>query len=120
MMNSTTDLPTQNETWGFYGSMGGHSAAAWPLAFAAIAKATDADPDAVRAFLDSRHGRHFADTVVDRMASGASVAGAIDSAVATWLGWTIGRQTSRQYGIPRGIPYLTGFVLQSGIELEAA
>jgi hypothetical protein len=31
------------------------------------------------------------------------------------MGWTIGRQTSKQYGIPRGLPYLTGFVIHCEI-----
>ena len=40
--------------------------------------------------------------------------------VTEWMGWTIGRQTSKQYGIPRGLPYLTGFVTHCGIIEEAA
>ena len=31
------------------------------------------------------------------------------------MGWTIGRQTSKQYGIPKGLPYLTGFVIHREI-----
>ena len=34
------------------------------------------------------------------------------------MGWTIGRQTSKEYGIPRGLPYLTGFVVHAGIMAE--
>ena len=37
-----------------------------------------------------------------------------------WMGWTISRRTSRETGIPAGLPYLTGFVIQEGIVAEAA
>lgn len=36
------------------------------------------------------------------------------------MGWTIGRQTSKEYGIPRGLPYLTGFVIYCEICDEMA
>jgi len=35
------------------------------------------------------------------------------------MGWTIGCQTSRETGIPRGLPYLTGFVINEGLIAEA-
>ena len=35
------------------------------------------------------------------------------------MGWTIGRVTSRDYGIPRGLPYLTGFVIHCEVTDEA-
>jgi hypothetical protein len=74
----------------------------------------------VRAFLDSRHGRHFADDVRNELDAGRPLAEAIDAATQRWMGWTIGRQTSKDYGIPKGLPYLTGFVVQAAIEAEAA
>ena len=40
---------------------------------------------------------------------------AINAATQQWMGWTIGRQTSKDYGIPRGMPYLTGFVIHTEI-----
>ena len=46
--------------------MGQHARDAWPLAMTRIADATGADLEAVRAFLGSRHGRHFADAVQDQ------------------------------------------------------
>ena len=44
---------------------------------------------------------------------------AIDTATAQWMTWGIGRTTSRQHGIPRGLPYLTGFVAHCGIAQAA-
>lgn len=119
--NSTTPAP-RNEAWGFWGTMNEHAAAAWPMAMAYIADATGEDLDNIRAFLDSRHGRHYADDVQNGLYVGKPLKDAIDAATQTWMGWTIGRQTSKDYGIPRGMPYLTGFVIQGGIdaELEAA
>jgi hypothetical protein len=111
---------TQNEDWGFWGTMNEHAPAAWPLAMTAIADATDEDIGAVRAFLDSRHGRHFADTVHNGIFYGQPLPDAIQAATDKWMGWTIGRQTSREYDIPRGTPYLTGFVVHCGLIEEAA
>ncbi len=65
-------------------------------------------------------GRHFADDVLNQMLTGNSVEQAIHAAVDRWMNWTIGRVTSRDYGIPRGMPYLTGFVIHCGISEEIA
>jgi len=112
---TTTILPTRNEDWGFWGTItragNEHDAgAAWRLAFQAIAAETDAGPQGVRDFLDSRQGRHFADNVANELFRGRALDDAIEAAVARWMGWTIGRRTSRETGIPAGLPYLTGFV----------
>ncbi len=110
MTNST--LPTANEAWGFFGTAGGFTdaRAAWAIAFPAVAKATSGSAEGVRAFLDSRHGRHFADDVRNGIHAGLPIAAAIDAAVTRWMGWTINRATSRDHVIPLGLPYLTGFV----------
>jgi hypothetical protein len=110
---TTTTLPTRNTDWGFFGTMqaaGANPMQAWNAASAMIAAATDASPEGVRDFLDSRHGRHFADDVANGLCTGAPVAPAIDAAIARWMGWRIDRRTSRDEGIPRGLPYLTGWV----------
>ena len=120
-MNTTTQIPaTQNEAWGFWGTMNEHAATAWPMAMTAIADATGEDFDNVRVFLDSRYGRHYADEVHNGLYVGKSLKDAIDAATQKWMGWTIGRQTSKQYGIPRGLPYLTGFVIHCEICEEMA
>ena len=102
---------TQNETWGFWGSMNERAEAAWPIAITAISDATTQPLESVRTFLDSRHGRHFADDVHNGLFAGANLKDAIEQATQRWMGWTIGRQTSKDYGIPRGMPYLVGFVI---------
>ena len=119
-MTNNSILPTENEAWGFWGTMGEQAAAAWPIAFAAIHDATVADPESVRAFLDSRHGRHFADGVIDGMAKLQPLEEAIATTINIWMAWRIGRRTSRDTGIPAGLPYLTGFVISEGIAAEAA
>ena len=96
------------------------AAAAWPLAMSAISDATGQPLESVRIFLDSRHGRHFADDVQNGLFEGKSLQDAINAATARWMGWTIGRQTSKDYGIPRGMPYLTGFVIHCEITDEMA
>ena len=119
-MNATTPIPaTQNDTWGFYGTMNEQAEAAWPLAMTAISDATCQPLESVRTFLDSRHGRHFADDVQNGLYAGATLADAINTATQRWMGWTIGRSTSKQYGIPKGLPYLTGFVIHCEIIEES-
>ena len=115
-----TNIPaTQNESWGFWGAMEEDAAAAWPLAMTAILHATNEPVESVRVFLDSRHGRHFADDVHNQLHAGKALADAINAATQRWMAWKIGRMTNRDYGIPRGLPYLTGFVIHCEIIEEA-
>ena len=86
---------------------------------AAIAEATGEPLESVRIFLDSRHGRHFADDVANGLCTGAPLAAAIDAAIARCMGWRIDRRTSRDEGIPVGLPYLTGWVTHFQILDEA-
>ena len=83
-------LPTENQDWGFWGTMREHAAPAWPIAFTAIHNATSTD-----------------------------LADAIAKTTAEWMGWRITQRTSRETGIPAGLPYLTGFVINEGIAAEA-
>ena len=110
MTNST--LPTANEAWGFFGTAARFADAdkAWEIASLAIAKVTMGSAEGVRDFLDSRHGRHFADDVHNGIHAELALEAAIDTAITRWMGWTIGRNTARETGIPKGLPYLTGFV----------
>jgi hypothetical protein len=120
----STALPTQNEAWGFYGTISHHTQRpdlAYGCASDAIAHTTGAEPEAVRAFLDSRYGRHFADQVADHLnLDEMAMPYAIERAIATWSAWRIGRATSRATGIPVGLPYLMGFVEHARIEADAA
>ena len=120
MTNST--LPTANQDWGFFGTTAGFTDAdkAWEIASPAIAKVTMGSAEGVRDFLDSRHGRHFADDVSNGLYDGLSLEAAVDAAITRWMGWTISRTTSRETGIPKGLPYLTGFVTHFAIEAELA
>jgi hypothetical protein len=108
------------EYWsrGFCRTMEQHATDAWPLVMTQIAEATGEGLETVRDFLDSRYGRHFADDVGNELDPGRPVADAVDAATQRWMGWTIGRQASKEYGIPRGLPYLTGFAIHAGIMAE--
>ena len=107
-----TNLPTTNTAWGFWGTIAHKAdpAAAWPLAMAKVAEATGLAETAVGDFLDSRRGRH--------LAAGRDLEAAIDTAVATWMGWRVSGRTARETGIPQGLPYLTGLVGQMQVEAE--
>ena len=118
---TTNHIPaTQNTDWGFWGTMNEHAETAWPQAMTAISNATGQPLESVRIFLDSRHGRHFADDVQNGLFDGKTLQDAVNTATTKWMGWTIGRQTSKDYGIPRGLPYLTGFVIHCDICDEQA
>lgn len=117
---TTPQIPAStNEMYGFCGTMNEHAQAAWPLAMTAISDATCQPLESVRLFLDSRHGRHFADDVQNGLFSGENLKEAIAQATERWMGWTIGRATSKQYGIHKGLPYLTGFVIHCEVTDEA-
>jgi hypothetical protein len=128
MSTTTTDpiLPTRNPDWGFFGTMASGGAAAsdparaWAIAARGITEATGAAPEGVRDFLDSRHGRHFADEVANGLWRGKDLAAAIDTAIARWMGSRIDRHTAREQGIPIGLPYLTGWVTHFAILDEMA
>lgn len=120
MNHTAQQIPaTENEAWGFWGTIG-HRAdpqRAWPLAVTALAEATGEEPEAVRPFLDSRHGRHFADEVINALHAGQPLEQAIQTVTHAWANRTVGRSTSKTYGIPLGMSYLAGFVIQEGFEL---
>ena len=117
--NTDTAIPaTQNESWGFWGTMRGYASVAWPMAMTAIAEATGESLEDVRAFLDSKSGRHFADEVCAFQHRGHAMPDAVASAVTAWMRITIKRRTAIDYGIPQGLPYLTGFVIHAAIHDE--
>lgn len=115
-MNTTSPIPTtRNELRGFWGTMNEYASDAWPRAMIAISEATGQPFESVRRFLDSGHGRHFADTVQNGLFQGQPLQEAINAATRQWMDWPIGHQISRDYGIPRDLPYLTGFVIHCEI-----
>lgn len=105
---------SHNLTWGFWGTMGGNAQAAWPLAAQAISNATRQPTEAVRLFLDSCFGRHFADTVRNEIHQGKSLRASIEAAIQKWMDWKIDRRCSRDWDVPRGLPYLLGLVIHCG------
>jgi hypothetical protein len=63
-------LPTENTTWGFYGTMdhalGGNANVVWNAMFAALMKAYPGVSSAsIREFLDGKYGRHLGDALLD-------------------------------------------------------
>lgn len=116
-----TAIPaTTNEGWGFFGTIRHHAdpAIAWPIAVTVIAGVTSLDATTVATFLDTRHGRHFADDVANELVAGKPLTAAIEAAAARWMGWRISPRTARETGIPRGLPYLTGFALHAAIDAD--
>ena len=119
-MTTNQQIPTtQNEAWGFWGTMNEDASTAWPLAMAAIAYATGEPLESVRIFLDSSHGRHFADEVRNGLHQGLALQDAVNDATQQWMSWTIGRRTGKDYGIPHGLPYLKGLLMHCAIIDEA-
>src|SRR5215217_4787657 len=110
---ASTLLPRANESHGFSGTIRQHAEPhdAWMLAMDAVAAATSASVEAVRAFLASRSGRHFADEVAKAIGNGRDLTAAIDGVVERWMALRITPLIETEIGIPEGLPYLTGFVL---------
>ncbi len=120
----TTILPTRNQPWGFFGTVemtGADPIPAWNAASAMIGAGTAVTPEAIRDVLDSRLGRYFADDVASELADTGKFEDAVAAAIAHWQGWRISLRTSRNEGIPAGLPYLTGWVeyFQGLDEMEA-
>ena len=115
-----TAITSENQAWGFFGTIGQHANAedSWHIAMDLITTKVGCSGTATRAFLDSRHGRHFADEVANGLARGLSLKAAIQTAIELWSSWTINRRTSRETGIPVGLSYLTGFVTHCEIMSE--
>ena len=122
MGNTNTTSESKNREWGFWGTINHHgdAAIAWPIAINTISDATQLPAETVAIFLDSRHGRHFADDVANELATGKVIADAIEAATARWMAWRITARTAHETGIPRGLPYLTGFAIHAEIEASTA
>ena len=116
-------LETQNTAWGFFGTMGranADSVQAWALAFAGLTAATGATAEQVRAFLDSGHGRHFADDVCAVLTEAATLPDAIACTVRLWQTRRISTETARSYRLPYKSQYLQAFMNVSAQEMLAA
>lgn len=118
-MTTKTILASQNEAWGFTGTLNEQAQAAWPIAMTAISDATGQPLESVRCFLDSKHGRHFADDVLNQLHAGHTLDDAIHAATQRWMDWEVCRADHKVYGIPVGMPLLIGFVIHCEIAEEA-
>ncbi|HJA79930.1 MAG TPA: hypothetical protein H9784_10275 [Candidatus Desulfovibrio intestinavium] len=109
-------LSPKNENYGFYGTMSRNGCAdtAWEIAMTLIAEDTGAEPEEVRAFLDSNWGRHFADTVYDCL-DRYPLQRAIETAIEIWNGWKLSRRVRRELDIPTPMRYLAGMVYTAAI-----
>jgi hypothetical protein len=92
---------TANPDWGFFGTIRHHAelADAWYQALSAIAAATGCPAAAVRAFLDSRHRRHFADDVANSLIAGVTIGAAITAAIIRWIDSRSGRQSPSGWAV---------------------
>ncbi len=114
---------TNNEAWGFWGTIRHHNRSRRSLADRDARRSgkRPAAPIPVRDFLDSRHGRQFADDVANGLFKGLALPAAIAATVELWMSWRIGRHLSRETGIPHGLPYLLlGLVTDCEIIAEVA
>lgn len=104
---------TQNEEYGFFGTIGLYHNAQefWEIAVTEICRVTGEHEEDVALFLDSRHGRHFADDVHNGLSSGLNSRDAVIAAVDKWNGWTFGRCLAKETGLPQNTPYLHGLIV---------
>ena len=106
MQNGATATACNNEARSFYGIIGQHAEPnqAWALAVARITRSTGRCDQAVRDFLDSRYGRHFADEVAMGLCVGRDLPGAIDEAIERWMDRRIDAAIESEFGSRRGYP----------------
>ncbi len=117
------NLESQNKENGFYRTMilglnENQNApemdikAIWALTMDKLSQVVSTTSEAIRAFLDSRHGRHFADEVLNQLSGQNSedLPLAIDKAIALHMKWKISANHARETGIPKGLPYLVGLI----------
>lgn len=107
---------SQNARYGFWGTIAlqvgpAFVDTAWTEATVQVTQATGCETWEVRAFLDSRYGRHFADDVSNVFARAGSAQRAIAEVVARWMQMRVDERSRARFGIPRGVPYLTAFVV---------
>ena len=102
----TTAIASKNEARGFYGTIEQYAEPdqACALAVAGITKSTGRCDQAVRDFLDSRYGRHFADEVAMGLCSWRDLPRAIDEAIERWMDRRIEAAIESELGIPGGSP----------------
>lgn len=79
-------MRTTNPNYGFYGTIRHHAdpEQAWMATFEALQAATKYEERVVGHFLDSRRGRHFADSVAEFLADGAQLPSAVGLALVVW------------------------------------
>lgn len=107
-------IQTRNPRYGFYGVMleqGENADEAWSAALLGITSLTNCDDESVRDFLDSRLGRHFADTVHTHRVHSLTLSQCIMLAVIEWHGYRIGKAVRKTFDIPPGADYLTAMVM---------
>jgi len=112
-------LATENEDWGFYGTIK-HDAdpdLAWESAFKALKGYMLLDDEVIRHFLDSKQGRHFADNVSNFYVVSGDMETAVKHTVSEWNLWRISQTIEREYSIPSGLPYLEGWLAAAEVEL---
>lgn len=119
-MNTAIEIiATENEGWGFFGEMTRRDDVvardAWAMAFESIHAAAAIDPDAIRLFLDSRHGRHYGDSVSNFLHAGQSLGDAINSATSEWMRG-VGRRTASRMGCHVGAPLLVAIAIELAAE----
>lgn len=124
-------LPTQNSGWGFWGTLAAQLGSreadhAWGYASRHLLAACEGvDAESVRAFLDSKHGRHFADDVFNAYGPGGAhhLDQAVNMATSKWKAWRVSARTARTNDMPADVArlgYLKAFVILAGIEAAAA
>ena len=110
-------LSTKNADWGFWGtvSLRTEPSDLWNEAFRQIKTfgGEGVSKEGVRFFLDSRYGRHFADTVLDGYTAGKEK-NAISTAISEWAKKSASRKFVREIHAPLhlvGLPLLLVLLL---------
>lgn len=107
---------SRNEGYGFHGAIGSHhrdQAQAFAVAHHVIRAKTNADSEHVRKFLDSVHGRHFADQVKEHMDQGHSLSSAVGQVADRHLQQRLGQREARRVRARAGTSILHHHISQA-------
>jgi hypothetical protein len=114
---------TANTGWGFTSAVESapiNAAAAFDAAAREIGLVTGTSPWAACVFLDSRHGRHFGDDVVNAIGDAGGDAGkAVHIAVGRWLDAPAQKDLREKAGAPAGTDALTALCVIIETQMES-
>ena len=110
-MNRMMASVSQHHDDDIWDTLGEQTEQARNIAIQIIADTTHQSHDAVRVFLESRYGDHFADNVFNQLQTSVTLKSAIQHTVRHWMTGQVDPLTRKHYRISEDTPRLTAYVI---------